>query len=91
MASTQGWELLRQWLQSNLVNKWFDPRDAKDAEKFFYKYSAAFGMAKGSQEILDWVEQRISEHDELLKKERGEKIDKLREAFTGGDQNGSNS
>lgn len=82
-----GWELLRQWLQSNLINKWLDPRESKEAEEFFYKYSAAFGMSKGSQEILDWVEQRVQEHDELLKKERGENTDKLREAFTGGDQN----
>jgi hypothetical protein len=46
-----------------------------------YKYSSAYGMAEGSQSILDWVQSRIDEAEYLTKKERGEITDPLREAM----------
>lgn len=41
-----------------------------------------FARAKAAQEIIDYVEKSIEEAEALLKKEKGEVEDKLREAVS---------
>ena len=70
------------FLQSKINNSWVDPRKSKSDEKLMYEYKLAWAMAKSADEIIAFVDQMKDTVESLLKKQRGETVDKLRESLS---------
>jgi hypothetical protein len=82
MSSQEGWQVLRQWLESKIKNSWVDPIKANDDAKLLYEYKLAWSFAKAAQEIIDFVDMNIQQAEQLTRKEKGELVDKLREGLS---------
>ena len=80
MVETQGWQVLRKWLEDKIHNSWVDPRSFKDDNEYSYAMKTAWAWARASEEIITFTEQTIEEAEALTKKEKGEGVDKLRES-----------
>src|SRR3990167_7885851 len=79
LSKTKGWaQVLKPLLESKVHNSWVDPAKFTDDASLRYAYSIAWGWAKASGEVIDLVTQAETRVIELLKKERGEVIDKFR-------------
>jgi hypothetical protein len=73
MVAQPGWqEVIKPYLESKISTSWVDPRDSTDYEEFFYKYTAAWGVAKAADEILKHIHSMVVEATRLEEKERGE-------------------
>jgi hypothetical protein len=82
-VETQGWkEILRPWLEDKIHNSWVDPRSFKNDEEYLYAVKTAWAFANAGEQILSFIERMVEEAEELTKKEKGEKKDKLREALS---------
>lgn len=77
--------MLKPFLEGKVTNSWLDPRKVKNKDDFFYEYTVSWGFAQAASEILDWINQKITEAKYLQKKEKGE-ITQIR---IGGDTHGS--
>lgn len=82
LTALPGWGLLRQWLEDRIHNSWLDPRSFKTEEEFIKAYNEAWSMAQAAEQVLGYVQNKCDEAEHLIKKERGELVDKLREAIS---------
>jgi len=53
-----------------------------DDKKLLYQYKLAWAFAKAAEEILSFVQEAEVTGTKLLKKQRGEEIDKLRTSLS---------
>lgn len=59
-----------------------DPRKFSSDADYLYAQKTAWASANAANEILTAIEQDIETAEQLTKKERGELVDKLREAVS---------
>ena len=67
-------------MQDRIHNSWVDPRKFDSDEKYLYATKTAWAFADASEQILALIENMVVEAEALTKKEKGEIINKLREA-----------
>lgn len=81
--SQPGWqEVFQPWLEDKIKHSWVDPRKAKSDKDLLYQYKTAWAFAQAAEEILSFVQKLQEEAEHLTKKEKGELVDKLREAVS---------
>ena len=72
MSQQEGWEqVLKPFLEDKVKHSWLDPRKVKSQDKFFYEYCVSWGFAQASNELLRWVESKVSEGKALEQKRLG--------------------
>ena len=82
MAQSKGWsQVLKPFLESKISHSWVEPT-GKDDMSLLRDYKLAWAFAKAASEILELVERLQEEAEMLTKKEKGETVDKLREAIS---------
>jgi len=75
MTQTEGFNVLREKLESMAYHSWIDPRDIEgpDAKKEWeWRELNGFHAANNAKELLEWIQQSISRAEYLEKKRRGE-------------------
>ena len=78
MRKTRGWqEIVEPWLKTKFSNSWLDPRNSKDQTEFFYQYSTAWAFAQAVTEIFRYLDETQAKADYLIKKQKGELVDKF--------------
>lgn len=65
------------WLKDQIHNSWLDPREAKSKEELAYKYTVAWGHAKGASAVLEWIEGQLDAAETLLAKKEGKLVNKF--------------
>lgn len=69
---------LEQALRQALV----DPRKFKDSEEYSFAQRTAWAGAQNITELLNWIDQKVTEAEMLTEKEQGKIKDKVREALS---------
>jgi len=69
-------------LEGLISNSWLDPKNFSNSEDLAYAYKTDWAFAKAASEIIEKVDKWSEEADYLLKKQRGEIKDKLRDALS---------
>lgn len=59
-----------------------DPRSASSNEDLLYRYTVAWGFAQAAQQIVDYADALVEQSEELTKKEKGSRVDKLAESMS---------
>lgn len=78
-----GWqEVFLPYLQSKISHSWVDPRSVKNDKDLLYQYKTAWAFAKAAEEILAFVQESEEVGTKLIKKQRGEEVDKLRTSLS---------
>jgi hypothetical protein len=70
------------YLKTKINHSWVDPRTAKSDKDLLYQYKTAWAFAKAAEEILAFVQEAQETGEKLVKKQRGEEIDKLRTSLS---------
>jgi hypothetical protein len=69
---------LTQAVQSALV----DPRNFKSDKSYSFAQRTAWAGAQNVTELLNWIDQRVTEAEMLSEKEQGKVLDKVRESMS---------
>ncbi len=78
MVTTEGFQqVFRPWLEDLIKHSWLDPRKVTKKDDFFYEYAVTWAMAQSADQILKFVDDKVSHAEYLEKKEAGE-IDEQR-------------
>ena len=83
LTMQEGWrEVFLPYLQSKISHSWVDPRKTKNDKELLYQYKTAWAFAQAAEEIIAFVEEAEETGKKLLKKQRGEEVDKLKESLS---------
>ena len=83
MTLTAGWqEVFLPLLRSKISHSWVDPRKVKNDKDLLYQYKTAWAAAQSAEEILAFVQEAEETGTKLIKKQRGEEVDKLRTSLS---------
>lgn len=72
MTQTQGFNVLKEKLESMAFHSWVDPRETADQKEFLWRELNGFHAANNAKELLEWIQQTIGRAEYLEKKKRGE-------------------
>lgn len=75
MTHTQGFQILKDKLESMAFHSWIDPREIEGTnakKEWEWRELNAFHAANNAKELLAWIQQMISRAEYLEKKRRGE-------------------
>jgi len=81
MTKTRGWEELKKHLEDLSYHSWVDPREAKDKEEYMYREVVGWAGAKLSVDLINWVDNRISQAQAIEDKAQGKEMDKFKAQF----------
>ena len=70
------------YLQSKISHSWVDPRKVKNDKDLLYQYKTAWAFAQAAEEILAFVQEAEETGAKLIKKQKGEEVDKLRTSLS---------
>ena len=59
-----------------------DPRKFQSDSDYLYAQKIAWSGAQNAQELLDWIDSKVTEAEFLTEKEQGKHTDKLAEAMS---------
>lgn len=74
--------MLLPYLQSKISHSWVDPRKVTNDKDLLYQYKTAWAFAQAAEEILAFVQEAEETGEKLLKKQKGEEVDKLRTSLS---------
>jgi len=75
MTQTAGWKIVQQWLTDRAFHTWVDPRTIEGpdaAAQWQFRELNAFHASNNAKELMDSIEQAISQGDYLQKVASGE-------------------
>lgn len=72
MTRTSGFEILRKKLEDMAFHSWVDPRETDNEKEYLWRELNGFHAANNARELLEWIQQMISQSEYLQKKKSGE-------------------
>lgn len=72
MTNTEGFNVLKEKLESLAFHSWVDPREVDSQKDYLWRELNGFHAANNAKELLMWIQKTISRAEYLEKKKRGE-------------------
>ncbi len=72
MTQSEGFQIMKRWLEDLAFHSWTDPREATSKEDWLWREENAFHAANNARELLEKVQKAISQSEYLAKKKAGE-------------------
>ena len=83
MCQTEGWQqVLLPVLQSQIKSAVVDPRRFQSDEQYIFAQKTAWAYGQHASDILDMIDNKVTEAEFLTEKEQGKHRDKLAEAMS---------
>lgn len=72
MSQTEGFRIVKEWLNDLAYHSWMDPRQTKSQEEWAWQELNAFYASSNAKELLDRINKAIGDADYLHKIQKGE-------------------